>query len=104
MYSLDWFLHEALVIALFTKLYVYIVIWIWVKTTLNIWYKIGLCIYLSNITNIPANYISGVNLFSMIMNLVWLAIRESINKMFINQKLKKIIKNNKKLDSINLFE
>ena len=69
MYSLDWFLHEALVIALFTNLYVYIVIWIWVKTTLNIWYKIGLCIYLLNITNIPANYISGVNLFSMIMNL-----------------------------------
>ena len=69
VYSLDWFLHEALVIALFTNLYVYIVIWIWVKTTLNIWYKIGLCIYLSNITNIPANYISGVNLFSMIMNL-----------------------------------
>ena len=69
VYSLDWFLHEALVIALFTNLYVYIVIWIWVKTTLNIWYKIGLCIYLLNITNIPANYISGVNLFSMIMNL-----------------------------------
>ncbi|WP_455684475.1 helix-turn-helix domain-containing protein [Thomasclavelia sp.] len=68
IYTVQWFYQEALFIGIFTNVYIFIVLWIWVKTYWYVWYKIGICIYLSLIINIPTNLFSNMNLISMIIS------------------------------------
>lgn len=70
LYNLQWFYQQAVIIALFSNVYVYLIIWIWYKTSWKIWYKVGSFVYLSIIVNIPSNYLSGLSYNGMLINLI----------------------------------
>lgn len=70
IYTVQWFYHEALFVGIFSNIYIFIILWIWVKTEWYVWYKIGIFIYLSMIINIPTNLVSDMNLISVIISTV----------------------------------
>lgn len=93
IYTVQWFYQEALFIGIFTNVYIFIILWIWVKTQWYIWYKIGICIYLSMIINIPTNLFSDMNLISIIISTVSNIIIGTSVIMFGYNKRRKITNN-----------
>lgn len=69
LYSIQWFYNQALIISVMTNIYVFLIIIIWYKTNWNIWYKVGVYVYLSIIVNFPANNFSGLNTVVQIVNI-----------------------------------
>lgn len=70
LYDLNWFYHQALIIAIMSNVYIILVIVIWYKTKWNLWYKFASFVILTMIVNYPANYISGLNITAQIINII----------------------------------
>lgn len=70
LYTLQWFYQQALIIAIMANIYIILIILIWYKTDWNIWYKIGIYVYLSNIVNFPANYFSKLGIIGQVSNII----------------------------------